>query len=169
GTFREDLFYRLKVVKIDLPPLRERPEDVPLLAAHFAEKYASSPNAAKSIEPEAMEVLLSYSWPGNIRELENAIERACVTSRDQMIHRENLPPDIVTPPAPKQPYQVNLDRPLPDLLREAVASIEEQYIRKALSKAHGNVGRCAEICGLSRRSMTAKIAEYHLDKSAFKD
>jgi two-component system, NtrC family, response regulator AtoC len=169
GTFREDLFYRLNVVKIDLPPLKDRPEDVPLLAAHFAEKYASPPNAAKSIDPEAMEVLLNYSWPGNIRELENAIERACVTSRDQVIHRENLPPDIVTPPSPKQPYQINLDRPLPDLLRDAVAAIEEQYIRKALSKAHGNVGRCAEICGLSRRSMTAKIAEYHLDKSAFKD
>src|SRR5437660_9572522 len=77
GTFREDLFYRLNVVKIDLPPLRERPEDIPLLATHFTAKY-SSPAPPKQINPQAMEVLLHYGSPGNIRELENAIERACV-------------------------------------------------------------------------------------------
>src|SRR5437899_2366012 len=72
GKFREDLFYRLNVVKIDLPPLRERPEDIPLLATHFAEKYAGKGQSAKRIAPEAMEKLLTYRWPGNIRELENA-------------------------------------------------------------------------------------------------
>src|SRR5207244_7481197 len=80
GKFREDLFYRLNVVKIDLPPLRDRPEDIPLLAQHFAEKYAHG-KQPKQIAPEAMEVLLAYRWPGNIRELENAIERATVTTR----------------------------------------------------------------------------------------
>src|SRR5207249_4171271 len=80
GTFREDLFYRLNVVKIDLPPLRERPEDIPLLAACFAEKYALPNTAPKQVAPQAMEALLNYRWPGNIRELENALERASVTS-----------------------------------------------------------------------------------------
>jgi DNA-binding NtrC family response regulator len=169
GTFREDLFYRLNVVKIDLPPLRERPEDVTLLATHFCEKYARPGEAPKQISPRAMEALLNYRWPGNIRELENAIERATVTSRDHLIQVENLPPEIVSPPAAKLPFHIDLDRPLPELLREAAVTIEQQYLRKALKKTHGNVGRCARICGLSRRSITAKIAEYKLDKAAFKD
>src|SRR5262249_5677584 len=80
GKFREDLYYRLNVVKIDLPPLRERPEDIPLLATHFAEKFARPDRPPKQIAPKTMDVLLRYSWPGNIRELENAMERACVTA-----------------------------------------------------------------------------------------
>src|SRR5438132_911875 len=168
-TFREDLYYRLNVVKIDLPPLRERLEDIPLLATHFTEKYARSGEVPKQISPRAMDALLNYHWPGNIRELENAIERACVTSRDNIIQLENLPPELVSPPVSKLPLHIDLDRPLPELLREAVLNIEQQYLRKALKKTRGNVGRCARICGLSRRSVTAKIAEYKLDKSAFKD
>jgi DNA-binding NtrC family response regulator len=169
GTFREDLYYRLNVVKIDLPPLRERLEDIPLLATHFTEKYARSNEGPKQISPRAMEALLNYRWPGNIRELENAIERACVTSRDNVIQLENLPQEVVSPPISKLPLHIDLDRPLPELLHEAVVNIEQQYLRKALKKTHGNVGRCARICGLSRRSITAKIAEYKLDKSAFKE
>ncbi len=169
GKFREDLFYRLNVVKIDLPPLRERPEDIPLLATHFAEKFSRPGDLPKQITPRAMEVLLNYGWPGNIRELENAIERACVTSRDNTIQIENLPPDLVAPPKLKIPFQIDLGRPLFELVHDAVAQIEQQYIRKALKKTHGHVGRCARICGLSRRSITSKIAEYHLDKSVFKE
>jgi DNA-binding NtrC family response regulator len=169
GNFREDLYYRLNVVKIDLPPLRERPEDIPLLATHFTEKYARAGEAPKQIDPRAMEILLGYHWPGNVRELENAIERACVTSRDNFVQPENLPPDLLNPVAPKLPFHVDLQTPLPQVVHEVVRSIEQQYIRKALKKAHGHVGRCARICGLSRRSITAKIAEYKLDKAAFKE
>src|SRR5262249_44727881 len=85
GKFREDLYYRLNVVKIDLPPLSERPEDIALLAAHFAQKFSRPGAPPKDIAPEAMELLLQHRWPGNIRELENAIERATVTSRDDVI------------------------------------------------------------------------------------
>jgi DNA-binding NtrC family response regulator len=169
GTFREDLYYRLNVVKIDLPPLRERPEDIPLLATHFAQKYSAPNSAAKQISPRTMEALLNYRWPGNIRELENAIERASVTSREDVIQLENLPPEIVAPAAPRLPFNIDLERPLPELLREAVADLEQQYIRKALKKSRGNVGRCARICGLSRRSISAKISEYKLDKAVFKE
>jgi DNA-binding NtrC family response regulator len=168
GKFREDLYYRLNVVKIDLPPLRERPEDIPLLATHFTEKYSEGGNP-KQIAPQVMEVLLKYQWPGNIRELENVIERACVTSHDNGIQLDNLPPELVTPALPRLPFRIDLERPLPEILREAVASIEQRYIQKALKKARGNVGRCAKICGLSRRSITAKIAEYKFDKTAFKE
>jgi DNA-binding NtrC family response regulator len=169
GTFREDLYYRLNVVKIDLPPLRERQEDIPLLATHFVQKYTRQGEGPKPLAPEAMEVLLNYRWPGNIRELENAIERACVTARGPAILPENLPAELSTPAAPRLPVHIDLQRSLPDLLKEAVGGIEQQYIRKALKKTHGNVGRCARICGLSRRSMTAKIAEYKIDKLAFKE
>jgi DNA-binding NtrC family response regulator len=169
GKFREDLFYRLNVVKIDLPPLRERAEDISLLATHFCEKYARPDEAPKSIDPRAMEVLLNYTWPGNIRELENAIERASVTSREAVIQVDNLPPDIVSPPKPRSPFAIDLSKPLTDHLRETVAQIEQTYIRRALKKTRGHVGRCARICGLSRRSITSKIAEYGLDKAEFKE
>jgi DNA-binding NtrC family response regulator len=169
GTFREDLYYRLNVVKIDLPPLRDRPEDVPLLATHFTQRFCRPGESPKPISPEAMEVLLSYRWPGNIRELENAVERASVTCRGDAIRPTDLPPDVLTPSAPKQPFVIDLETPLPQLLRDVSSDIEQQYIRKALKKSHGNIGRCAKICGLSRRSISAKIAEYQINKTMFKE
>jgi DNA-binding NtrC family response regulator len=169
GKFREDLFYRLNVVKIDLPPLRERPEDIPLLAQHFVEKYYRKPEGKGTIAPEAMEVLLQCRWSGNIRQLENAIERACVTSRDGVIRPEDLPPELTAPQAAKVPFNIDLERPLPDLLHDITVDIEQQYIRKALKRSHGNIGRCAKICGLSRRSISAKIAEYKINKTVFKE
>jgi DNA-binding NtrC family response regulator len=169
GKFREDLYYRINVVKIDLPPLRERPEDIPLLAQHFVEKYAVQGKPIKAVSPQAMEALLNCRWPGNIRELENAIERAVVTSRDNAIQIENLPADVLQPATPKTPFSIDLEKPLPDLLREVTEKVEHQYIKKALRKARGNVGRCARICGLSRRSISAKIAEYKLEKASYKD
>jgi DNA-binding NtrC family response regulator len=168
GKFREDLYYRLNVIKIDLPPLRERLEDIPLLAMHFTEKYARSGAGSKQIAPDAMEALLRYQWPGNVRELENAIERACVTSRDDTIRPENLPPDVTTPERAKVPFQIDLSRPLPVQLAEMTAAFEERYLRKALQKTHGHIGRTARIGGLSRRSISAKITQYGIDKSSFK-
>lgn len=169
GTFREDLYYRFNVVKIDLPPLRERSEDIPYLARHFVEKYTPSNATPSQIAPEAMEVLVNYRWPGNIRELENAMERACVICREGIIHLSNLPDEVINPPATRQPFHIDLETPLPEVLRQAVSTIEQQYLRRALKKARGHVGRCAKISGLSRRSITAKLAEYQLDKKAFKE
>jgi DNA-binding NtrC family response regulator len=168
GKFREDLYYRLNVVKIELPPLHERPEDIPVLAAHFAQKYALPGQPPKQIAPEAMEVLLRYSWPGNIRELENAIERACVTSRSEQILPENLPPDIISPPKARAAIPIDLSRPLTEQLPEVIADFEERYLRRALKKARGHVGRTVEITGLSRRSISDKISQYKIDKSQFK-
>jgi DNA-binding NtrC family response regulator len=169
GKFREDLYYRLNVVKINLPPLRERAEDIPLLAMHFTQKYARPGEQAKQISPQAMELLLQHRWPGNIRELENAIERAVVTSQDNVIRPENLPPELAGPLTSKYPFEVDLTRPLADVLREVTADIEERYIRKALKKSRGNIGRCAKICGLSRRSISAKIGAYQIKKAMFKE
>jgi DNA-binding NtrC family response regulator len=169
AEFREDLYYRLNVVKIELPPLRERPEDIPLLASHFAAKYARPGEPPKKVSPQAMQVLLGYRWPGNIRELENTIERASVTARGDSIEAEHLPPNLLAPTPPSLPFKIDLERPLPELIRDVTADVEKQYIRKALQKSHGNVSRCARLCGLSRRSITAKLAEYKIDKSTYKE
>jgi DNA-binding NtrC family response regulator len=168
GKFREDLYYRLNVVRIELPPLRDRPEDIPLLAEHFAQRYARSGQKGCQITPEAMERLVSYHWPGNIRQLENAIERACVTSRDGVITPEHLPAEVSKSAQSKAPMEIDLSRSLPEQLLELTASFEERYLRKSLKKCRGHVGRCAKISGLSRRSITDKIAHYGIDKSIFK-
>jgi DNA-binding NtrC family response regulator len=170
GKFREDLYYRLNVVRIELPPLRDRPEDIPLLATHFASKHARPGEAGKPVSPGAMEKLLAYHWPGNIRELENAIERACVVARGPSIEATDLPTDLhsVSPSGGFVP-RIDLSRPLPELIREVTAQLEKRYIVKALKKTRGNVMRTARICGLSRRSISAKLAEYGIEKSEFKE
>jgi DNA-binding NtrC family response regulator len=168
GKFREDLYYRLNVVKIDLPPLRDRPEDIPLLATHFTQKYARRDSAPKQIAPEAMALLLNHRWPGNIRELENAIERACVTARGEFIQPDNLPPDVLKPPRSKPNLPIDLSRPLAEQLAELTASFEERFLRKALKKTHGHIGRASRITGLSRRSITDKLARYKIDAAEYK-
>ncbi len=169
GKFREDLYYRLNVVKIDLPPLRERPEDIALLATHFAHKYARQGERPKQITPEAMEILLAHAWPGNIRELENAIERASVTSKDEQIRPENLPRELTTPPRNRVVGSVDLKRPLAELVAEMTADLERRYLRRMLKKCRGNIGRCAKLSGLSRRTITDKVALYKIDRKEFLD
>jgi DNA-binding NtrC family response regulator len=103
-----------------------------------------------------------------VRELENVMERACVTCRERMIPAESLS-ELSHPHQAHSPFRVDVNRPLPDLLKEMTAEIERRYIRKALRKTRGNVGRCTKICGLSRRSISAKIAEYQIDKAETKE
>jgi DNA-binding NtrC family response regulator len=169
GRFREDLFYRLNVIKIDVPPLRDRPEDIPLLVTHFLNKYARQNDQPRRMSPEAMERLLVYRWPGNVRELENAIERSAVTTVGDTIGPEKLPPRITgIAPEERPRFEIDLKHPLPYYLKIATEQIERQYIIRALEKSRGNVGRCAELCGLSRRSVSGKISQYEIDKYPFK-
>ena len=168
GKFREDLYYRLNVIRIELPPLRDRPEDIPLLAEYFCEKYARANSPSPQISPEAMQVLLNCSWPGNVRQLENAIERASVIARDGVIRPEYLPSDVARRSEVKSPYQVDLTRPLGEQLSEITKAFEIRYLRKALRKTRGHVGKCADLSGLSRRSITEKISHYEIDKAEFK-
>jgi DNA-binding NtrC family response regulator len=169
GRFREDLYYRLNVVKIELPPLRERAEDIPLLATHFTQKYGRPNERPKQFKPEAMEVLLAHSWPGNIRELENAVERACVTCRDELIGPENLPRELTNPPKNRVVGKVDIKRPLAELVGEMTADLERRYLRRMLRKCRGNIGRCAKLSGLSRRTITDKVALYKIDRKEFLD
>jgi transcriptional regulator with GAF, ATPase, and Fis domain len=165
GKFREDLYYRLNVVRIELPPLRARPEDIPLLAVHFAQKYARPGVGPMQIEPEAMEALLRHRWPGNIRELENAIARACVTGRGEWIRLENLPPEVMR--APSAP-RLDMSRPLTDYLADVTARYEERYLRRVLRKANGNVAKVASHSGMPLAEVMAKLAAYKLEPEKFK-
>lgn len=176
GTFREDLYYRLNVIKIELPPLRERPEDIVLLANHFIQKYCREAQTPPVIDPDAMAILLNAPWPGNVRQLENAIERACVTCRNGTILQENLPLDIVSTEPGKAISKTismsntpptDLTRPLTEQITEITGRLEENFIRMALKKTHGNVGLCADLCGLSRRSITEKLHVYNIDKTKY--
>jgi DNA-binding NtrC family response regulator len=167
--FREDLYYRLNVIPIFLPPLRDRPEDIPVLVSHFCMKFARPGQKPPALSPEALLVLQKAPWPGNVRQLENAIERACVTARDGVIRVKDLPPDIGRrPDGSKSPFQVDLNRKLPEQLTELQAAFEKKYITRALKRTRGHVGKCAKITGLSRRSITDKISQYGINKDDFK-
>ena len=172
GRFRADLFYRLNVVRIDLPPLRERPEDIPLLAIHFLEKFRTmSTPSVTEIDSEAMQALLAHTWPGHVRELENAIKAAVAMAEGTVIRRETLP--VTVAPRTRQPVVssplIDIGRSLPELTGDLIGRVERDYFTQLLARYRGNVARCALHCGLSRRSVTQKLQKYDLDRSRFKD
>src|SRR5262249_4308089 len=138
-------------------------EDVPLLAAHFLQKYARPGVAIKQLAPEAIESLLRYRWPGNVRELENAIERACVTARDHVVRPENLPAEIRKPTSATRAVRVDLSRRLDEQLPDVIAAFEERYLRRALRKARGNLARVARIAGLPINGLSDKILRCKID------
>jgi DNA-binding NtrC family response regulator len=155
GNFREDLYYRLNVVAISLPRLRERPDDIPLLAQHFVAKYAERANRpVRAISKAALEVLLAQSWPGNVRELENAIEHAVVFCAGETIEPGNLPFVEAAPVSAKanvaSAVKAHADLPFRDAKARALASFEEAYFREVLERADGNVSEAARKAGLDR-------------------
>lgn len=153
GRFREDLFYRLKVIDIELPPLRERREDIPLLVQHFLNKFGQdSKKKLSGISEEALKILLNYSWPGNVRELENVIQRAITLSQ----HEEILPEDLPTPLV-----EVAGENLIEKGLKEkyTVEQLEKEYIRKVLAKVGGNKSKAAEILGFDRKTLYRKLQE----------
>jgi two-component system response regulator AtoC len=146
GTFREDLFYRLNVVSITLPPLRERKEDIPLLANHFLQKFSEEHHKAIShISPEALEILMRFDWPGNVRELENTIERALILSPLPIILPEDLPQKLLGSEQAGGPSYS--EKPLS--LRE----VERRHILKVLQETNGNKKKAAEILGIDRTTL----------------
>jgi two-component system response regulator AtoC len=161
GTFRQDLFFRLDVVRLRTIPLRERPEDIRLLAGHFLERFAAANSVViRGFDPAAMDTLIAYSWPGNVRELANAVERAVVMSTTGVILVDDLPEnvgrvrdrDAETAPRPDH----DNGRPL----RELVGAFESQAIRAALARHGGNRARTAIALGISRRALLYKLQEY---------
>ncbi|MEO5803464.1 MAG: sigma-54 dependent transcriptional regulator [Verrucomicrobiota bacterium] len=159
GKFREDLFFRLRVVEIVLPPLRERTADIPLLAQSFLREFAKeNDKAVTSITPDALETLMTYSWPGNVRELRTAIEHAVVLARGDKITFRDLPANVrggttTNVPAANSSSLNNL----------SVKEAEKQLIVRALKESDGNRTRAAQKTGMSRRTLHRKLHEYHLE------
>ena len=156
--FREDLFYRLNVVHIEVPQLRERVEDIPFLVAHFVEKFRSSKKKKIELAPEVWKALYSYPWPGNIRELENTIERAMVMSSDESITLKDLPDHVTS----EKEQTIDLDRivPLNMDLAQALDQIEERLISRALKHSDNVQSRAAEMLGVTRHAMHYKMKKY---------
>jgi DNA-binding NtrC family response regulator len=163
GRFREDLFYRLHVVPIHLPPLRDRPEDVPTLAHLFLERFAAKLHRpVSSIDPLAMDMLRAHPWPGNIRELENAIERATLLCDGATLLARDLPPEV-QPPTPRAGPTTE-PTPLRERIRAATQRIERDAILEALRMTEGNVTRAARKLGLSRRGLQLKMKELDIER-----
>ncbi len=158
-SFREDLFYRLNVIQIDLPPLRERREDIPLLINHFLNRYNGKHHLkAKNISSAALNILVEYDWQGNIRELENAIERAVILSEGSRIEVSALPPDIRKLKAPREQEMVNDEYSI----KRIHLIMEEQLIKKALDKTKGNRTQAARLLEISHPSLLSKMKEFRL-------
>lgn len=166
GTFREDLYYRLNIVPIYLPPLKERQEDIPALAVHFLKKYSEEMGKSiKGFTPEAMEKLMRYPWPGNVRELENVIERTVVMMEDEMVRVEHL---IL--PSQRRPEEIERIPTTSEELKEikkqlrekAVEEIERAFVIKALERNQWNVTRAAEEVGMLRPNFQALMRKYGL-------
>ncbi|MFC1611144.1 sigma-54-dependent transcriptional regulator [Myxococcota bacterium] len=159
GSFREDLYYRLNVLQLRIPPLRERKDDIPFLVDHFISKYGNRlGRESMSISRDALRVLMDYGWPGNVRELENTIERAMVLADSDRIDLDNLP-DKVREERDVTPQPILGD----DLsIKKAVRSIERELIRRSLEKTGGNRTRAAGLLEISHRALLYKIKEYGL-------
>ncbi|WP_026841984.1 sigma-54-dependent transcriptional regulator [Citrifermentans bremense] len=155
GRFREDLFYRLNVINIPLPPLRERKDDVEPLALHFLKKYSlKMKKQVTTLAPEALQLLCGYDWPGNIRELENVIERAVILARTQTVTAKELP--IWR----KQPQKVEAPRGEAQFV--SLENVEKEAIERTLSGTGYHKSRSAEILGISRKTLDRKIVEYRI-------
>jgi transcriptional regulator with PAS, ATPase and Fis domain len=157
GLFREDLFYRLEVIPITLPPLRERRSDVPLLVKHFLDRHNQKRSDLQvSITEEAMVHLWEYDWPGNVRELENLLERLVILSEDGLVRVENLPPNIRSFISEKKiPRPVMTEEGLD--LTNAVEEFENRLIEEALRRTKGNKQAAARLLGLKRTTLVAKL------------
>jgi DNA-binding NtrC family response regulator len=151
GDFREDLFYRLNVISFTMPSLSQRKEDIPLLAEHFLYRFSQETNKPiDSISREAMDEMMIYDWPGNIRELENAIERAVVVGRQREILPENLP--------------IFCHEPAPAVRAYSLKDVEKTHIERVLTENQWNIARSARILGIDRSTLYSKIKRYDIEK-----
>jgi Nif-specific regulatory protein len=161
GEFREDLYYRLNVFPIFMPPLRERPTDILLLSDHFVEKYAQAHKKdVRRLSTSAIDALMSYHWPGNVRELENCIERATLLTNEHVIHSYHLPPTLRT--AEQTTTTVSAS------LTEALASVERDLIADALKSSRGNMAQAARMLKTTERVIRYKVSKYEINPKRFR-
>lgn len=156
GRFREDLYYRLNVFPVHIPPLRDRKSDILLLSDHFIEKYASQNHVAvRRISTPAIDLLMSYHWPGNVRELENCVERAVLLSVDEVIHSHHLPPSLQSAESTNTEFHGTLD--------ESIDNLERELILDSLKSTRGNMAKAARLLGVSERVMGLRVKKHDID------
>src|SRR5581483_754201 len=162
GTFRKDLFYRLNVVNLRLPPLRDRREDIPLLAAHFLDRISREHGRKFTLSDEALRVMMRYDWPGNVRELENSVERACALSSGPILHLGDLPTQL---------QQQGLDARRASTVKaetdgsvasevKTLAELERDAILEAIRTLHGDKLQAAKLLGIGKTTLYRKLKEY---------
>jgi DNA-binding NtrC family response regulator len=163
GSLREDLYYRLSVLGIRLPPLRRRPEDIPLLVQHFLEtRRQAEGHEIRGVTEEALRVLTAHSWPGNVRELENAIARACALGTGNLLRVEDLPARVTTG-SHEAELVVPIEEGVVPPLRATLRHVEKELIQRALASTGGNKSRAAEMLGIQRKHLYRKLEEYEID------
>jgi DNA-binding NtrC family response regulator len=169
GRFREDLFYRLHVFTVTLPPLRERAEDVPLLAGHFLEKHARAlRRTLRGFAPDALRRLAGHAWPGNVRELENVVERAVAVAGGDVVTPDDLPPDLADGPLAALPAGALAAMPYKDAVADARDRVSRDYLVALMTEFGGNVTRAAERAGMERESLHRLLRRYGLRSEDFK-
>ncbi len=170
GRFREDLFYRLHVFPVRLPPLRERAEDVPLLAAHFLEKHArASRRDLSELEPEALKVLTGYAWPGNVRELENAVERAVAIAEGPRITRGDLPAELSAPAGVTPPGSALASLPYRDAVDQVRERFSREYLVALMREFKGNVTKAAERAQVERETLHRLLKKHGVRSHDFRE
>lgn len=158
GDFREDLYYRLAVIPIEMPPLNARSEDIPLLVNHFLQKNAAHTGSEpRKIDPKAIEILTNYSWPGNVRELENAIERACALCENGLIVPEDLPPQVIRASAAGKSSQAEAQLPVGQRLDEYIKEQERRYIEETIHYNQNSREKAAKMLGISMATLYRKL------------
>ena len=165
GNFREDLYYRLNVFPIDVPPLRERKEDILPLVDYFVDKFNKKLDMAVTVDSEVKEMLLHHEWPGNIRELENLIERMMLLARNSIVTLQEIPGEFKASVDSAIITQTdNNKKPFKDFMRNHMENVERQMIIKSLEESGGNVTKAAKELGLSRKGLQLKMIKYDLRK-----
>ncbi|KRT72036.1 MAG: sigma-54-dependent transcriptional response regulator [Candidatus Rokubacteria bacterium CSP1-6] len=165
GAFREDLFFRLNVFPLFLPPLRERREDIPLFVDHFLDRIAQDGGGPlKRLSPEALRAMLAYPWPGNVRELEHALERAALLSEGEAITARDLPPEILAPGDELTLSLPGSTEGFKETMARVIRDVEVRLIRRALAQSGSNRTEAARILGISRRALLYKLKEYNLGR-----
>ncbi|MCA1905238.1 MAG: sigma-54 dependent transcriptional regulator [Desulfarculus sp.] len=170
GGFREDLYYRLNVIHLDIPPLRQRPEDIPALAAYFLERYSRLYGIKNlTIGPRTMDILRSRPWPGNVRELENVIKRAVILCRGLNIQSQDLFGSPSQPPAGFAPADQDLwAKPYKEAKDQVVAEFTQRYVERLLTRHQGNVSRAAEASGIKRQYLHKIMKQAGISAASFK-
>jgi DNA-binding NtrC family response regulator len=169
GKFREDLFFRLDVVNINLPPLRDRMDDVPLLCTHFLREFnEKNDKRIEGLTPDAMNMLLAYPWPGNVRELRNTVEKMVVLSHSNRLSARDIPPNIreAVKGAGGLPGR---DMPAHAISPESMADAEKKMILQALKKSGDNITKAAQMLGISRRTIHRKLKQYQVQEPVRRD